>query len=320
MAICVWNNHVLQDEDPCILASEGMAAGWGAGTDIGGTLGAIEGIAFSTEASVFAASTLTSPRSMGCGVTDEAGRAGFILGGADSGASPVATVSRFLFDGESCSDIAATISTPLYSMCGVQSLTEGYGMGGCTNAVSSTSVINKLTFSALTAGAVAATLVAARPKAVNAGLVDPAGIGYCCGGYTSYPTRSNEVDGIIFGTDTAVNPAAALSSTLAESMGASSATAGYVMGGESTSFNSYIRKFDFAAETFSLLAGVLSATVSRGCGVNSLTVGYTLGGNSSSFVTTDSIDGVDFASDTGNNPSAVLSTAKRHQASLSNKV
>ena len=163
-------------------------------------------------------------------------------------------------------------------------------------------------------------VVAARHKAVNAGLVDPAGIGYCCGGYTSYPTRSNEVDGIIFGTDTAVNPAAALSSTLAESMGASSATAGYVMGGESTSFNSYIRKFDFAAETFSLLAGVLSATVSRGCGVNSLTVGYTLGGNSSSFVTTDSIDGVDFASDTGNNPSAVLSTAKRHQASLSNKV
>jgi hypothetical protein len=122
----------------------------------------------------------------------------------------------------------------------------------------------------------------------------------------------NEIDGLIFATDTLINPAAAAATARPDPTGHNSPTTGFASGGYGYSYNTYYNEID--GITFSTEAAVNPAaalvqarqfTSSGGNhGSNSQTRGYCMGGSQLNNLT--QIDGLQYSTNTAIDPAAAF--------------
>lgn len=165
----------------------------------------IDGIVFATEAAINPAAVLSFARLNGAGINSST--AGYIAGGG-TGLTGSLEIDGITFSDNTATNPAATLSATKMGPMGTNSTTKGYIMGGDNNAYPpvETSSIDSFVFSNSTVAAVSAVLAEAR--ATGAG-VNSTTKGYVLGG-TGAVSYSTEIDGILFSTEAAINPAAVL--------------------------------------------------------------------------------------------------------------
>jgi hypothetical protein len=178
----------------------------------------IDGIRFDTEAAINPAAALSQAR-------DDAGAVcsstrGFFGGGDAPGFGGVEysrVIDGIRFDTEAAINPAAALSTaPVerfsgrYALDGANSSTKGYFFGGQTRLRGTTTgIIDAFTFSTETISLLSATMsVVKRNYASVSSSSTQRGF---CGGGTVPPAITNNIDGIRFDTEAAINPSAALS-------------------------------------------------------------------------------------------------------------
>jgi hypothetical protein len=116
-------------------------------------------------------------------------------------------IDGITFSTEAATNPAAALVTARRELAGVYSTTKGYWAGGGITAYYSE--ITGFTFSTEAATTLAATLATARYGLAGTSASTTAK-GYFAGGTTTGTTRTAEIDGIIFASDAATNPAATL--------------------------------------------------------------------------------------------------------------
>jgi hypothetical protein len=199
---------------------------------------------------------------------------------------------------------------------GVVSSTNGYIGGGLTAGTTVLSNIERLQFSSETTTSLGATLSIARY--ITAG-INSSTKGYWCGGY-DLSVEYNEIDGILFSNETAINPSSVLGRTLRFSAGTSSAVAGYVAGGITAGFSPLTSadRISFPDDTVSIISVILGVGRERLSGIYNSSEGIYMGGLYGG-VYYNSIDGINFYTESQFNPAAVLTVAKMNAAGVSAK-
>jgi hypothetical protein len=238
---------------------------------------------------------------------------GFFAGGSNS---PLAgfrnTMSKLTFSNEAWSSIGAVLAVARSGLTGVNSTTRGYYGGGPLNS----NEIDGIQFSNETAINPAATLAQGRTPEGTQSTTR----GYFVGGSynTTIPgpsTQTNEIDGIQFSDETAINPAATLVQARINHATVNSSTRGYFGGGTLFPAPGYLENeidgFIFSSETSINPAATLVQGRTGLSGVSSTTRGYFGGGEPSGPVRiTTEIDGIEFSSETSINPAAALAQAR----------
>lgn len=187
---------------------------------------------------------------------------------------------------------------------------RGFTLGGATGSPSYSpiSAINKMAFSNEALSATAATL----SGRWHGGALSSSTKGYYCGGQPIYPQVTNEIDGLLYSTETAVNPAAGTFQSGFTWAGVSSTANGYLLGGYYSAITYAIQKFVFATEAaMTQIAATLS--LARYCGdsgAQSATKGYALAGYSTA--PTGKIDGLLFSTEAAVSVAATLSTVRNY--------
>ena len=179
-------------------ALKGYVAG---GQDDVGVLTSIDALVFSTDALSTIAATISST------VTREPGGFGNFTQGYATCLSG-GEVEKLTYATEAVTgSIATGFGSGTIQVATFNSPLAGYA-AGCSSIASTR--IDKLVFSSDTTSTLTATLSAARGAA--GGSLNTGAKGYVCGGYNQdTATSSAEIDGIEFSGETAINPAAALS-------------------------------------------------------------------------------------------------------------
>ena len=212
----------------------------------------------------------------------------------------------------------AVLSTARLGLAGVNSSIKGYFAGGTDgasdNPVFYKDVIDAFQFSTEAALAIMATLYVTRLGLAG---VNSSTRGYFAGGIgilyhgNVINSESNEIDGIEFESETAINPLAELSYKRFHLAGVNSTAKGYFAGGQNISSSARVDGIQFDTEVVFNLGDLLSLGRDGLTGVNSSTRGYFAGG----FVTTGpggagyytkEIDGIQFDTETYINPLATL--------------
>jgi len=238
------------------------------------------------------------------------------------------TAKKVDFNTNVYTDVAAGVSST-HSGKGVSSSAKGYIGGGPAALLNEVAVneIDGINFSSETSINPAATLAVARGP--TAGL-NSTTRGYWTGGWTYAPFGSQivlttEIDGIIFSSDTAINPAAALVLARLGAPGVSSSAKGYVGGGNNTAvdgkvytyyFYSEIDGINFSTETVNNPSAVISQARPPKSSANSATIGYFIAGTAGPNGGTDhnqhyptyGIDGINFSTETALSYVAYLPT------------
>lgn len=93
------------------------------------------------------------------------------------------------------------------------------------------------------------------------------GKGYFAGGLLTSGTQTNEIDGIEFSSEAAINPSAALSTARISLMGVNSFIKGYFGGGSTANYITEIDGIEFSSETAINPSVVLALARGRGAGV-----------------------------------------------------
>jgi hypothetical protein len=134
--------------------------------------------------------------------------------------------------------------------------------------------IDGINFSTEAALDPAASLVQLR---TTAGGVNSLTRGYAGGGRTSPSAspRSNEIDGMIFSTEAAINPAATIGGLIGAALSTNSTTTGYWLGGNPSVV--LISGMTFSDETAKSVTGTLPTTKNQVGMVNSSSAGYAAG-------------------------------------------
>ncbi len=128
--------------------------------------------------------------------------------------------------------------------------------------------------------------------------------------------RGSVIDGIQFSSETAINPAATLSTERSMIASANSSTKGYFAGGTDGTASNIIDSLKFDNEVVTTPVATLSVARSGVSGVNSTTRGYFTGGWNSSTFYSNEIDGIQFSNETAINPTATLSLARATNAAV----
>ena len=128
---------------------------------------------------------------------------GYAVGGENAAGFKTTEIDGIQFDTEAVANPAATLATATSFMAGVNSTLAGYECGGSAT----TNQIVKFLFSTETRSTLSAILATARSRAVG---VNSATQGYVAGGYTT--SAVNDIDGLEFAGETAINPSATLAS------------------------------------------------------------------------------------------------------------
>jgi hypothetical protein len=237
----------------------------------------LEGIDFATGATFLPAVFLTSWRYGSVGISNDT--YGMVCGGIGSGGT-VDFMDGIIFSSETAYNTANSLSLVRSSGAGLNSTTAGYFCGGYNGGAQST--ISKVTFPA-TSSTIAATLAVAR---YHNGGISGTSTGIVGGGVTGGGAASNEIDGLTFSTDAAINPAATLSTARSGIATCDTNTKGYFMAGSTgTSYTlavNTVSGFDIVNQ----IGYVINSTLGTACwtpaGVSGNTKGYQLGGQISS--------------------------------------
>ncbi len=130
------------------------------------------------------------------------------------------------------------------------------------------------------------------------------GRGYFGGGHDG-SNNSNEIDGIQFSDETAINPSATLAVARRGAAGVNSSARGYFGGGRSASSSNEIDGIQFSDETAINPSATLAVARRSVRGINSTERGYFGGGEQGNAYTTRQreIDGIQFSDETAINPS-----------------
>lgn len=235
------------------------------------------------------------------------------------------TITALRFDRETVYNLTATFGSGTEN-AGCNSSTKAYYGGGSSG---SQNRIYDLIFSAKeTSSLLAATLSVGR---IGMGAINSTAKGYWMGGYlVGSNTASDEIDGIQFSNDTAINPAAVMSQqTINNTATVCSSTKGYSCGGTNSSFvtQNFVNAFTFSTENNSNLGAVMSATNRLGAGINSSTVGYIALGwipasdpLSSSPNSSARVDKVVFSTETFSAFGSSLTTGRSYLAGFNNNL
>lgn len=166
----------------------------------------IDAIVFATEAANNPSAVLSLARVYSTGINSSAN--GYACGGGN-GLTGTVEIDGITFSNSTAINPAAALAVTRMGPIGTNSTTKGYIMGGDNNAYPSVPVdsIDSFVFSSSTVAAISAVLVAARQHGAGVNSVTK---GYVLGG-SGATTYSTEIDGILFSTEAAVNPAAVLS-------------------------------------------------------------------------------------------------------------
>jgi hypothetical protein len=283
----------------------------------------IDGIRFDTEAAINPAATLSAVRSHAAGVNSSA--RGFV-GGGSANPPPLFSYSTEIdgirFDTEAAINPAATLALARHSPGGVNSSARGF-FGGGTPAPGTgySNEIDGIRFDTEAAINPAATLALARtaPSGMNS-----SARGFFGGGKSSIAGTSewsNEIDGIRFDTEAAINPAATLPNAPVAHLGGRSETAafnsetkGFFAGGRARRRTGgqtvVIDGFRFDTEACARIAATLSVARTVAGGVNSTARGFVGGGATPLSAYINTISGIRFDTEAAINPAATLSQAR----------
>lgn len=178
----------------------------------------------------------------------------------------------------------------------------GYTAGGQDSSNAELESIEKVTFSTGAVGTVTATI---STRSDVSGL-ESSSKAYFAGGWAGGgPTA--EIDGIVFATEAANNPSAALNVARFFHTGVQSTTKGYWLAGNNNATTvTEIDGIVFSTDTANNPAASLDTATDSAVGVSSSTVGYACSGNA---VDTD-IQGVTFSTDAAYATSAALARAQ----------
>jgi hypothetical protein len=286
---------------------------WGGGNP---TTNVIDGLWFSSEAGFTSSATLISARANLAGVSSST--KGYFGGGYFG--SPINEIDGINFTTEAAVNPSATLSVARGQLGGVSGTAKGYFGGGFTSSASNE--IEGIDFVTEVAVNPSATLSVARDYITgvsyipatggSGGSSGTGGKGYFGGGFTS--SSSNEIDGIDFVTEVAINPSATLSINTQGLAGVNSSSKGYFGGGYTSTSTNKIESFTFSSEIVGSLSATLSAARFYLAGVSGSTKGYFGGGVISGY--SNEIDGIDFVTEAAVNPSATLSVARSGQAGV----
>ncbi len=128
------------------------------------------------------------------------------------------------------------------------------------------------------------------------------------------------IDGLVFVSETAINPSVTISVARYKFSGANSSTRGYFVGGwDGSSRLDIIDGIKFSDETAINPSTTLSVARQSTASVNSVANGYFTGGHDGSS-RLDIIDGIKFSDETAINPSTTLSTVRDSLAGVSSTV
>jgi hypothetical protein len=196
--------------------------------------------------------------------------------------------------------------------------TKGLWAGGDTGPLTAMQTqIDGITFSTEAAINPAAGLAQARRGVAG---VNNTITGYFGGGRTGPTTNAtavNQIDGITFSTEAAIDPATALSQQRYGAAPYNSATRGYFAGGlnnitpPSGTRTADILGIDFASATLIDPAANLVQARHHIAGVNNNNTGFSAGGEASPTATSAQIDGLTFATEAAIDPAAALAVARQ---------
>lgn len=276
----------------------------------------INGIKFADDSLSNPASSLNTART-GAGAFNSLAKI-YIGGGSDSGGNFLSDVDSFIIATEAVGNPSATLALARSGLAGVHSNVKGYWGGGLKSFTFSASdgsnEIDGLNFSDESAINPSATLAVARQSLASC---SSAIKGYYLGGTvpTGFTTSNfyDEIDGIQFSDESAINPSAVLSVARHSVAGVSAlgTNKGYCMGGRTSAtplvYSSEIDGINFQTEA----AINPSATLADGAreaagGVSSQLKGYCMGGGDGGG-SAGKVDGILFSDESAINPSLTIS-------------
>jgi hypothetical protein len=289
--------------------------------------GDIEGIRFSTETSIDVAAGLVTPRNDVAGVNTPL--KGYYGGGHSANpvipsSSNTNQIDGIEFSSLSVIDPAASMVQARREYSSFNSSVRGYFSGGYLST-NFTNQIDGIEFASETTIDPAAAIVQNR---TDFGGVNSTTRGYNGGGARQRPgqpaTRSDQIDGLDFATETTIDPAAALTQARAFTAAANSLTRGYWVGGrywpQPTGPLADVSGIEFATESaINVAAGIAQARYTMS-GVHSLAKGYFCGGYSapaSGGITTNT-SGIQFQTETQFNSTASLAQARISSGGVQN--
>jgi len=261
---------------------------------------------FATEAStdIAAAAITTRAQAMGVNTSEK----GYWGGGVTGPFQAQSAIDGILFSTETTIDPAATLVQSRGNGGTWSSTSKGYFAGGSCGQTfnqQTQAQIDALLFSSETIQDTAASTISA--KSFTTGIQSPEK-GYTGGGFLwtggfPAPQFRNDITGLIFSTETAIDPAAA--ACLSSNGGVNTTTKGYWAGGRTTpagTVQNSIQGFTFSTETASNESATLVQSRALARGAESSSKGYFIGGSSPA--TTLEIDGILFSTETAINPAA----------------
>jgi hypothetical protein len=272
----------------------------------------IDGFAFATETLINPAASLNQSRNSAGG--HHTSSKGYFLGGSQGSprSVPYAAVDGIVFATET--KFTPTTAPIIAGPRGTSTFggaDAGYNTNGTTKFIYATETLSS-------AGAGFMNLYAPNPIG-SAGrssmaLTQSPTRGYRHAGQNVFNQSLNyltEIDGLIFATDTLINPAAAAATARPAPIGHNSPTTGFASGGYGIAYNSYFNEID--GITFSTEAAVNPAAalvqarqfLGGNHGSNSQTKGYCVGGSTSANLT--QIDGLQYSTSTAIDPATAIS-------------
>jgi len=316
---CQGVNPRINYVDPAYLKNTGK------GYAVGGSLAAgtvpsstIDGLRYDTEASILAASSLSTPR---CGTFClSAPTKGYSAGGSAN--NSLTGVTTNIIDGLNYSDESAFVLSAVLPLArwqsqGISSTLKGYCIGGADTSNSRLASISALTF----AGETTATLGAGLATATELmAAVASATKAYVCGGRTNASASITSISGITFATDAVFSSSSVLTVATRNPTGLSNADKGYISGGISTSASlSSVNGLLFSSETVAALSSALTVIARGQAGASSANKGYLMGGYDGTNDVTG-IDAITFIGEAIATVSATLRSARDQCSGLSNQV
>lgn len=247
------------------------------------------------------------------GTLDVGGGTGRAYFGGGTNGTNMTEIDGIRCDTDTAINPSTVLSSGRHGLSGVQSSTTGYfGGGNGSNPSAMSNVIDGINFSNEVAVTISATLSAGRGQLAG---VNSSTKGYFAGGYPGNmgPLQTNEIDGIRFDTNAAINPSATLAVARFGLSGMYSASRGYFAGGSGLGANAWSSEIDgirFDTEA----ATNPTATLTRGryyhVGISGPTKGFICGGWLYGNDYTTSIESFDLSSGVVAAETAHLSLAK----------
>lgn len=227
---------------------------------------------------------------------------GYFCGGYDGG-SNISTIRILDYQTEGATTAGAALNTATRQAGGAASDFKGFIAGG----VSTLTRIEAIQFADQTRAVLSAVLPVGIGKQ---GSTESDLAGYFAGGDTG--SYSNVMHKILFLTETASAPSATLSASRLATAGASSATKGYVAGGEEVGGTEVTTNeaITFSTDTIATLGAVLSTARAALAGLPSSTSAYWCGGFTLSSTYDNSISRLQFSNETSVAVTATLASGR----------